>query len=79
MAKTDSDKASTSTIGGKKVDAVETTINGRRVDFAIDRQTHLPIRISFYNTINNEAYIDVQQFSDYIDVNGIKVPQIVKI
>ena len=71
-------KATTATIGAKKVDVVETTLNGRRVDFAIDRETHLPIRISFYNTINNKTYINVQRFSDYIDVNGIKVPQRVK-
>lgn len=71
-------KASTAMIGAKKVDVVETTINGRRVDFAIDRDTHLPTRISFYNTINNKTYINVQRFSNYIDVNGIRVPQRVK-
>jgi len=68
-------KASTGLIGSKRVDVVETRINGRRVDFALDREMHLPIRISFYNAINNKTYIDVQQFSDYVEVAGIRVPQ----
>ena len=71
-------KASTAVIGTKRVNVVKTTINGRRVDFAFDRETHLPIRISFYNTINNKTYINVQRFSDYIEAGGIKVPRMVR-
>lgn len=71
-------KATTERIGLKKVDVVQTDINGVRVDFALDRKTHLAIEVRFYDAVNNKTYIDVQRFSDYTDVNGIKVPRTVK-
>ncbi len=58
---------------------MRTTINDRRVDFTFDRETHLPVRISFFKTIDKKTYIDVQHFSDYVEVGGIKVPQSVKL
>jgi hypothetical protein len=71
-------KPRTALIGRKRVDVVQTAINGRRVDFALDRATHLPMRITFYNTVNNKVYADVQELSDYTEVDGIKVPQRLK-
>src|SRR5207253_4669645 len=51
-------------------------IQGRRVDFAFDQQTHLPVQVSFYNIgSDNKTYVNVQRFSDYVEVDGIKVPQ----
>jgi hypothetical protein len=72
-------RAKTERIGLKKVDVVETSIKGARVDFAFDQKTHLPIQVRFYDVVNNKTYIDVQRFSDYVEVNGIKVPQIIKL
>lgn len=62
-------------IGLRPVDIVQTTVNGERVDFAFDRKTHLSVRVSYYDVINGKTYINVQNFSDYTDVSGIKVPQ----
>jgi hypothetical protein len=58
------------------VDIVQTQVNGKRVDFALDPKTHLPMRIIFYGMLNGaEAPIVVTDLSDYVEVNGIKVPQ----
>jgi hypothetical protein len=67
-------RATVETIGSKKVDVVETIVNNSRVDFAFNKKTHLLIRITFYNIVSNKTYTDVQHFSDYVDVGGIKVP-----
>src|SRR5207244_6271200 len=39
--------ASTGRIGLRSVDIVQTTTEGESVDFAFDRQTHLPVRVSY--------------------------------
>jgi hypothetical protein len=67
-------KASTGIIGLHPVDIVQTTVGDERVDFAFDQKTHLPIRVSYYNVVRGKTYINVQSFSDYTEVNGIKVP-----
>lgn len=67
-------KASTGRIGLRAVDIVQTTVEGERVDFAFDRETHLPVRVSYYNIVDSKTYIDVQSFSDYTEIDGIKVP-----
>lgn len=72
-------KARAERIGLKKVDVVQTDINGTRVDFALDRKTHLPIEVRFYDVVDNKTYIDVQRLSDYTEVSAIKVPQTVKL
>lgn len=71
-------KASIGRIGLRTVDIVETTVNGKRVDFALDRKTHLPIRVSYYDVIKGKAYITALDLSDYVEVSGIRVPQKVK-
>jgi hypothetical protein len=71
--------AKTERIGLKKVDIVQTDVNGTRVDFAFDQKTHLPIEVRFYDVIDSKTYIEVQRLSDYIEVNGIKVPQTIKL
>jgi hypothetical protein len=67
-----------SKVNGQTVDIVQTQVFGQRVDFALHTLTHLPVRISYYNrsitgrgpfTISN---VDV---SEYVEVDGIKVPQ----
>lgn len=71
-------KASIGRTGLRRVDIVQTVVEGERVDFAFDHKTHLPIRVSFYDTINGKTYISTNSFSHYVEVSGIKVPQIVK-
>lgn len=59
-----------------ETDIVETIIDGRRVDFAFDRQTYLPIQVSFYyeDEPNREPFM--MQYYDYVDNQGLKVPQV---
>jgi hypothetical protein len=66
--------ASTGRVGLRSVDTVQTMVEGERVDFAFDRTTHLPVRVSYYDVVNGKTYVNVQNFSDYTDVGGIKVP-----
>jgi hypothetical protein len=69
-------RASTSKIGRHSVDVVQTTVGDKRVDFAFDRETHLPIRVSYYHARGDKYVLDVaENLSDYTKVNGIKVPQ----
>ena len=65
-------------VGKQTVDILETTVKGRRVDFAFDRQTHLPIRVSYYSTHRNKTYVTPIDLADYVEVGGIKLPQTLK-
>jgi hypothetical protein len=71
-------KASTERIGTHPVDIVQTIVEGERVDFAFDRKTHLLIRIRFHDVVDGKTYVNEESYSDYYDVNGIKVPQIIE-
>lgn len=64
-------------VGQQTVDIVETTVRGRRVGFAFDRKTHLPIRVSYYRTYKNKTYVTPIDLADYVEVGGIKLPQTV--
>lgn len=68
-------KASRARIGSRAVDVVQTMVEGERVDFAFDRKTHLPVRVSYYDIVAGKTYVNVQSFSNYTEVTGIKVPQ----
>lgn len=68
-------KASIGRIGLRPVDIVETIVEGERVDFAFDRKTHLPLRVSYHDVVKGKTYVNVQSFSNYTEVSGIKVPQ----
>ena len=65
-------------VGQQTVDIVETSVKGRRVDFAFDRKTHLPIRVSYYSSGRNKTYITPIDLADYVEVGGIKLPQTLK-
>jgi hypothetical protein len=71
-------KANTGRIGLRSVDIVQTMVEGERVDFAFDRETHLLVQVSYYDEVKEKTYVNVQSFSDYVDVAGIKVPQTVE-
>jgi hypothetical protein len=72
-------KISTGKIGLRKVDIVQTTLNGERVDFAFDRTTHLPAQVSYYSTFKDKTYVTTNTLSDYTEVKGIQVPQTVAV
>jgi hypothetical protein len=65
-------------VGRQTVDILETTVNGKRVDFAFDRTTHLPIRVSYYSTGTNKTYVTTIDLADYVEVGGIKLAQTVR-
>jgi hypothetical protein len=74
-------------VKGKEVDVVQTSVNNERVDFSLDRKTHLPIRISYFSPEYNNRFSEkyhsdtpdtIQDLSDYAEVSGIKVPQRIK-
>ena len=77
--------ASTEQIGRRTVDVVHTVLRddvegfapeNKCVDFAFDRETHLPIRVSYYHKHGDTKVLDVaQDLSAYTEVSGIRVPQ----
>jgi hypothetical protein len=71
-------KASGGRIGLQPVNIVQTIVNGKRVDFALDQKTHLPVRVSYYDVVRGKTYITALDLSDYVEISGIKVPQTVK-
>lgn len=62
----------------RPVNIVQTTVNGKRVDFALDQKSHLPVRVSYHDLIKGKEYITALDLSDYVDIDGIKVPQKIK-
>lgn len=68
-------RATSGKIGDRALDIVETKLDDKRIDFAFDRQTHLAVRVSYFNTYNNKTTVTVVNLSDYTEVAGIKVPQ----
>jgi hypothetical protein len=66
--------ANTGVVRGEKVDIVQTDLNGERIDFLFDRETHLPAQVKFYSTSRGRTYV-AETLSDYVDVNGIKIAQ----
>ena len=56
-------------IGSKTVDVVETRVDGRRVDYYLDRKTHLPQRVVTF--FESGRVWETYNFSDYRDINGI--------
>ena len=58
-------------LGTEKVDIIQTSLIGQRIDFTLSQKTHLPIRIVAY--LNQKPSYNARLF-DYVDVNGIKMP-----
>jgi hypothetical protein len=71
-------RVSSGRVGLQPVDIVQTTVEGKRVDFALDRKSHLPVRISYYSVDKNMTYLSTIDLSNYVDIGGIKMPQTVK-
>jgi hypothetical protein len=63
-------------VGSRRADVVQTTVNGKRVDFYFDQESHLPLKVAF--PVTNPAGTYYVTFSDYANVNGIKMPRRVR-
>jgi len=59
--------------GLKQFDVLDTRFQNKRVDYFLDRKTHLPARVAvFYNGSDRATFMF--DFSDYVTVNGIQMP-----
>ena len=63
-------------IGLKSVDIVQTQVAGRRVDYYLDRKTHLPKRVVTF--FESGRVWETFDFSDYVTINGIQMPSVQK-
>lgn len=63
-------------IGRKSVDVVQTQVAGGRVDYYLDRKTHLPQRVVTF--FESGRVWETYNFSHYITINGIQMPSIQK-
>jgi hypothetical protein len=60
-------------IGLKKVDVLHTRFENKRIDYFLDRKTHLPARVAVFYGNSDRATFTVE-LSEYINVNGIQMP-----
>lgn len=59
-------------LGLKKVDVLQTRFENKRIDYFLDRKTHLPARVAlFYGGSDRALTIDL---SEYVTVSGIQMP-----
>lgn len=65
------EKVTNGKFDGYDVNIVQTTFLGQRIDFLLDIQTHLPVKVIAYK--GGEISFD-PKFLDYVDVQGIKMP-----
>ncbi|HWW74394.1 MAG TPA: hypothetical protein VNZ44_03310 [Pyrinomonadaceae bacterium] len=60
-------------IGFKKVDVLQTRFRETRIDYYLDRKTHLPARVTvFFEKSGRE--LESLDFSEYADVGGVMMP-----
>jgi hypothetical protein len=77
--------ASSQSIDSRMVDIVHTVLRTqipgftdqrRYIDFAFDRHSHLPIRVTYFHKQDEKEVVDlVENFSEYHEINGIKFPR----
>jgi hypothetical protein len=61
----------------KKVEAIETDLDGERIEFWIDRKSHLPVKIISYRDFGYGKGLepsDTWDLSEYRPMNGIQIP-----
>lgn len=64
-------------IGFRDVDVIQTRLKGKRIDFFLDRKTHLPIKVVYFmpNIGDEGEHLSyVTELSDYVEYRGIQVP-----
>lgn len=67
------------TLGKEKVLIVQTDVDGRRVDFALNRDTYLPAKITTYDTgTDGVTRANELQLSNYVEIDGIRVARTAK-
>lgn len=67
------------TLGSEKVLIVQTNVDGRRVDFALNRSNYLPTKIITYDTdVDGVVRAHEMTLSNYIEIDGIKIPRTAK-
>jgi hypothetical protein len=59
----------------KKIDVVETSVEGNRVDFYLDRKTHLPSMIKEFYSFDSEKAHQTYTLGSYIEVDGLQMPK----
>jgi hypothetical protein len=60
-------------VGLKKADVLHTRFGDNRVDYFLDRETHLPLRVSVFHKDGERATLR-RDFSDYAGVGGVMMP-----
>jgi hypothetical protein len=55
------------------VNVVKTLVDGKQVDYYLDRESHLPLKVAFPAADDRGTYYVA--FSDYKAVDGIQMPQ----
>jgi hypothetical protein len=60
-------------IDSKKVDVLHARFQDKRVDYFLDRKTHLPVRVSIFYGGGERPTISVE-LSDYAPVGGVLMP-----
>ena len=65
--------ASEERLGSKKVDVVHTRFRDKRIDYFLDRKTHLPLRVAVFHGTSGRAALTVE-LSDYAAVDGVLMP-----
>jgi hypothetical protein len=64
-----------SSVAGDKVFVIQTSVDGRRVDFAISQKTYLPLKITMHDVgSNGKVYIHKMLMDNYVEIDGVKVP-----
>ena len=60
-------------VGRRQVDVLHTRFRDRRVDYSLDRKTHLPLRVSVFYGDAERATLTLD-FSEYVNVGGVMMP-----
>ena len=60
-------------IGRKQVDVLHTRFENKRIDYFLNRKTHLPARVAVFYNDSDRATL-MFDFSDYVTVSGIQMP-----
>jgi hypothetical protein len=62
-------------LGLNKVDVLRTRFREKRIDYFLDRKTHLPLRVSVFHGTSERATLSLD-FSEYATVGGVMMPGI---
>lgn len=69
-------KATSEKVNSRRVDIVQTTLNGERFDFALDKTTHLPVQITYYyyQPLIKQNLVNKVNILEYSEIDGIMMP-----